>query len=176
MVTLDTNCFFHASAFRFPSRHFPWPSGRDNIRFAAATAQGRRPVPFRTRKLRPGTAMVLHPIGCGRVARRRITLRRETRRASLFSCPEPAAANGSFFRRPLGGPTGRAPVPAGPQPPRRPAPAAATPRPRPCHRYATAGTCKGSPGQTRGRTTTATWRDRARDARSETLPSFHVPE
>lgn len=36
-------------------------------------AQGRRPDPFRTRKLRPGTAMVLHPTGCGRVARRRIT-------------------------------------------------------------------------------------------------------
>ena len=34
-------------------------------------AQGRRPDPFRTRKLRPGTAMVLHPTGCGRVARRR---------------------------------------------------------------------------------------------------------
>ncbi len=37
----------------------------------AAMAQVRRPVPFRTRKLRPGTAMVLHPTGCGRVARRR---------------------------------------------------------------------------------------------------------
>lgn len=36
-------------------------------------AQGRRPDPFRTRKLRPGTAMVLHPTGCGRVARRRTT-------------------------------------------------------------------------------------------------------
>ena len=36
-------------------------------------AQERRPVPFRTRKLRPGTAMVLHPTGCGRVARRRTT-------------------------------------------------------------------------------------------------------
>ena len=46
----------------------------DNPRFAAAMAQERRPVPFRTRKLRPGTAMVLHPTGCGRVARRRILL------------------------------------------------------------------------------------------------------
>ena len=36
-------------------------------------AQVRRPVPFRTRKLRPGTAMVLHSTGCGRVAHRRIT-------------------------------------------------------------------------------------------------------
>ena len=42
-------------------------------RFAAVMAQVRRPVPFRTRKLRPGTAMVLHSTGCGRVARRRIT-------------------------------------------------------------------------------------------------------
>ena len=45
----------------------------DNPRFAAAMAQERRPVPFRTRKLRHGTAMVLHPTGCGRVARRRTT-------------------------------------------------------------------------------------------------------
>ena len=40
--------------------------------FAVVMAQVRRPVPFRTRKLRPGTAMVLHSRGCGRVARRRI--------------------------------------------------------------------------------------------------------
>ena len=45
-------------------------------------AQERRPVPFRTRKLRPGTAMVLHPTGCGRVARRRIT--RWASRSSLW--------------------------------------------------------------------------------------------
>ena len=42
--------------------------------FAVVMAQVRRPVPFRTRKLRPGTAMVLHSRGCGRVARRRILL------------------------------------------------------------------------------------------------------
>ena len=45
-------------------------------------AQVRRPVPFRTRKLRPGTAMVLHPTGCGRVARRRTT--RWASRSSLW--------------------------------------------------------------------------------------------
>ena len=45
--------------------------GVDRTRFAAAMARVRRPVPFRTRKLRPCTAMVLHPRGCGRVARRR---------------------------------------------------------------------------------------------------------
>lgn len=73
---------------RFPVPEPPLPATRRvayNIRFAAATAQGRRPVPFRTRKLRPGTAMVLHPIGCGRVARRRITFRRETRKGLPFS-------------------------------------------------------------------------------------------
>ena len=48
-----------------------WPSC---IGFAVVMAQVRRPVPFRTRKLRPGTAMVLHSRGCGRVARRRIQL------------------------------------------------------------------------------------------------------
>ena len=42
--------------------------------FAVVMAQVRRPVPFRTRKLRPGTAMVLHSRGCGRVARRRVQL------------------------------------------------------------------------------------------------------
>ena len=66
-----------ASIVRSPNRHTPAGNPRfpaDNPRFAAAMAQERRPVPFRTRKLRPGTAMVLHPTGCGRVARRRTTL------------------------------------------------------------------------------------------------------
>ena len=44
------------------------------VGFAVVMAQVRRPVPFRTRKLRPGTVMVLHSRGCGRVARRRICL------------------------------------------------------------------------------------------------------
>ena len=67
-----------ASTIRSPTRHDPprehvetRSRGMYNTRFAAAMAQGRRPDPFRTRKLRPGTAMVLHPEGCGRVARRR---------------------------------------------------------------------------------------------------------
>ena len=58
--------------FRF-RRPIPWWVGRC-IGFAVVMAQVRRPVPFRTRKLRPGTAMVLHSRGCGRVARRRIQL------------------------------------------------------------------------------------------------------
>lgn len=67
-----------ASTIRSPTRHDPprehvetRSRGMYNTRFAAAMAQGRRPDPFRTRKLRPGTAMVLHLEGCGRVARRR---------------------------------------------------------------------------------------------------------
>ena len=71
----ETSTVF-ASPVRFPGRHTPAkgfllePYKR---RFAAVMAQVRRPVPFRTRKLRPGTAMVLHSTGCGRVARRRTT-------------------------------------------------------------------------------------------------------
>ncbi len=67
-----------ASTIRSPTHHDPprehvetRSRGMYNTRFAAAMAQGRRPDPFRTRKLRPGTAMVLHLEGCGRVARRR---------------------------------------------------------------------------------------------------------
>ena len=55
-------------------------------RFAAAMAQGRRPDPFRTRKLRPGTAMVLHPEGCGRVARRRT---QTSQGGDTTACPLP---------------------------------------------------------------------------------------
>ena len=73
-----------ASVVRFPDRH-DRNRGRFRCRppvfrlavhsgFAVVMAQVRRPVPFRTRKLRPGTAMVLHSRGCGRVARRRIQL------------------------------------------------------------------------------------------------------
>ena len=72
-----------ASVVRFPDRHdgivvgsvpgrpFGWGLAVQSG-FAVVMAQVRRPVPFRTRKLRPGTAMVLHSRGCGRVARRRI--------------------------------------------------------------------------------------------------------
>ena len=73
-----------ASVVRFPDRHDrnrgwfrcrppSWLGLAVHSGFAVVMAQVRRPVPFRTRKLRPGTAMVLHPTGCGRVARRRIT-------------------------------------------------------------------------------------------------------
>ncbi len=46
-------------------------------RVTAVTAWGKRPVPFRTRKLRPTAPMVLHPRECGRVGHRRTTIRRK---------------------------------------------------------------------------------------------------
>ena len=77
----------------------------DNHRFAAAMAQGRRPDPFRTRKRRPGTAMVLHSTGCGRVARRRTNTPRRGRDATHAPPPpfipkthQPARPC-SFFKR-----------------------------------------------------------------------------
>ncbi|BAS14275.1 hypothetical protein AHiyo8_25780 [Arthrobacter sp. Hiyo8] len=45
-------------------------------RVTAVIAWGKRPVPFRTRKLRPTAPMVLHPGGCGRVGHRRTTIHR----------------------------------------------------------------------------------------------------
>jgi hypothetical protein len=43
-------------------------------RVTAAIAEGKRPVPFRTRKLSPPAPMVLHSTGCGRVGHRRTQL------------------------------------------------------------------------------------------------------
>ena len=40
----------------------------------AAIAEGKRPAPFRTRKLSPPAPMVLHPNQCGRVGHRRTQL------------------------------------------------------------------------------------------------------
>ena len=87
----------HKTVFRVhcpvpgPSRSDPPGMSRGrSTRFAAAMARVRRPVPFRTRKLRPCTAMVLHPRGCGRVARRRFhTIR--------FPPVEPPRAPGGFL-------------------------------------------------------------------------------
>ena len=82
-----------ASTIRSPTHHNPprehvetRSQGMHNTRFAAAMAQGRRPDPFRTRKLRPGTAMVLHPEGCGRVARRRT---QTSQGGDTTTCPLP---------------------------------------------------------------------------------------
>lgn len=50
----------------------PHPQGGSGgARVTAVIAWGKRPVPFRTRKLRPTAPMVLHPGGCGRVGHRR---------------------------------------------------------------------------------------------------------
>ena len=56
---------------------------RQVARVTAVIAWGKRPVPFRTRKLRPTAPMVLHPRECGRVGHRRTTLSntRKRRRA-----------------------------------------------------------------------------------------------
>ena len=106
---------FFASIVRFPDRHGPIPPGSfrgRSTRFAAAMARVRRPVPFRTRKLRPCTAMVLHPRGCGRVARRRST-RYGSPRSSPFGLP----GGSSFFPPRTHGRAGRRspdPADAGP--------------------------------------------------------------
>ena len=73
--------------------------------FAVVMAQVRRPVPFRTRKLRPGTAMVLHSRGCGRVARRRIL--------SLGVPVELRLREPPFFYALLCRPADRSPLPGG---------------------------------------------------------------
>src|SRR5690625_3195774 len=54
-------------------------------------AWGKRPVPFRTRKLRPTAPMVLHPGGCGRVGHRRTLLQVASR---------PAPSRGGAWRPP----------------------------------------------------------------------------
>ena len=98
----------HKTVFRVhcpvpgPSRSDPPGVSRGrSTRFAAAMARVRRPVPFRTRKLRPCTAMVLHPRGCGRVARRRFhTIR--------FPPVEPPRAPGGFLFPPTHARAGRA--------------------------------------------------------------------
>ena len=108
---------FFASIVRFPDRHGPIPPGSfrgRSTRFAAAMARVRRPVPFRTRKLRPCTAMVLHPRGCGRVARRRFHTIRfppvEPPRAPGGILFPPARTHGRARRRGgRAGKTGKAP-------------------------------------------------------------------
>ena len=63
----------HVVTTRFPT---PTPQGCGGCgaRVTAVIAWGKRPVPSRTRKLRPTAPMVLHPGGCGRVGHRRNTI------------------------------------------------------------------------------------------------------
>ena len=67
--------------------------------FAAVMAWGRRPVPFRTRKLRPSTAMVLHSEGCGRVAHRRSTTHKGPRTAHAATGPLPHTPTRTHTRK-----------------------------------------------------------------------------
>ena len=53
----------------------PKPVRGTGNKVTAVIAWGKRPVPFRTRKLRPTAPMVLHPGGCGRVGHRRTHIR-----------------------------------------------------------------------------------------------------
>ncbi len=61
----------HHSDLPTPTR--PAREGVGVRRVTAVIAWGKRPVPSRTRKLRPTAPMVLHPEGCGRVGHRRTT-------------------------------------------------------------------------------------------------------
>ena len=99
-----------------PSRSDPPGASRGrSTRFAAAMARVRRPVPFRTRKLRPCTAMVLHPRGCGRVARRRFTRYGSPRSSPLglpggSSFPAPRTRGRAGRRSPDPGDAGPEPI------------------------------------------------------------------
>src|SRR5687768_12250451 len=118
----------HVVTTRFPTP--PRGSGR---RVTAVIAWGKRPVPFRTRKLRPTAPMVLHPGGCGRVGHRRTTITARPRHhvsgPSLINTP-PTAQPGSDkptqhrpslkTRRAHPGPSHRT-RPANPDPPSEPA-------------------------------------------------------
>ena len=55
--------------------------GRQHKNVSVAIAQGKRPVPFRTRKLSLAAPMVLHPRGCGRVGHRRTHPNRVNKKA-----------------------------------------------------------------------------------------------
>src|SRR5699024_8153394 len=62
-----------------PPQKRHWGCGRPRYlhRVTAVTAKGKRPVPFRTRKLSPSAPMVLHRRRCGRVGRSRTTIHKK---------------------------------------------------------------------------------------------------
>src|ERR687892_189542 len=90
-------------------------------RVTAVIAWGKRPVPFRTRKLRPTAPMVLHPGGCGRVGHRRTTITARPRHhvsgPSLINTHHPTRQ--TRFRQAQPAPTQTRP--ANPDPPSEPA-------------------------------------------------------
>jgi hypothetical protein len=69
---------------RFPRNERQPVRQLDNV--TAVIAKGKRPVPFRTRKLSPSAPMVLHSPGCGRVGRRRTPFRRSHPTRGGFFC------------------------------------------------------------------------------------------
>ena len=77
----------------------PRPTGCGGCghRVTAVIAWGKRPVPSRTRKLRPTAPMVLHPGGCGRVGHRRNTIQVEDPQPRLGVLPHltPTTQNGT---------------------------------------------------------------------------------
>ena len=74
-----TNNRITRNQHRFVTKDFPHHPPRcvTGNKVTAAIAWGKRPDPFRTRKLRPTAPMVLHPTGCGRVGHRRTTIQVE---------------------------------------------------------------------------------------------------
>jgi hypothetical protein len=89
----------HVVTTRFPTppRALTGPRGCGH-RVTAVIAWGKRPVPSRTRKLRPTAPMVLHPGGCGRVGHRRTTITARPRHH--VSGPAPFNGLDSAYRRP----------------------------------------------------------------------------
>src|SRR3954471_4455781 len=77
------------------THHHPRTTGEalvcDLSRATAVIAKGKRPVPFRTRKLSPSAPMVLHWERCGRVGRRRTNIPQKSptpERVGLFCMPQ----------------------------------------------------------------------------------------
>src|SRR3954471_16790817 len=77
------------------THHHPRTTGEalvcDLSRATAVIAKGKRPVPFRTRKLSPSAPMVLHWERCGRVGRRRTNIPQKSptpNRVGLFCMPQ----------------------------------------------------------------------------------------
>ena len=93
----------HSCNTRFPATRAHQTPGRCGARVTAVIAWGKRPVPFRTRKLRPTAPMVLHPGGCGRVGHRRNTINGRG--------PPPPGGGPPAFNRPPRTEPGRGPRP-----------------------------------------------------------------
>jgi hypothetical protein len=86
----------------------------NSTQVTAAIAEGKRPDPFRTRKLSPPAPMVLHPPGCGRVGHRRTQPPPHTKGPPHHTPGAPCACD-TFVDRATVTPPGPAPwlVPSG---------------------------------------------------------------